>query len=138
MEHEWAALHRPGAPDLYPEPAAVSGVQATSVTRLDPTVKIPYSVQYGIGVERQLRKSTTLTINYFGIRGVDMFRSRDVNAPAPPFYLARPNPNFSVIRQLESSADLQSHSLEIGLRGNVTRDGVANAAPHIRVSYSAI
>jgi hypothetical protein len=105
---------------VYPEPADVSGAQATSVTRLDPTVKIPYTVQYGIGVERQLRKSTALTLNYFGIRGVDMFRSRDVNAPAPPFYLARPNPTFSVVRQIESSADLQSHALEIGLRGNVT------------------
>jgi hypothetical protein len=106
---------------VYPEPVDAPGAQATSVVRLDPTVKIPYTVQYGIGVERQLRKSTTLTINYFGIRGVDMFRSRDVNAPPPPFYLARPDPNFSVIRQIESSAALQSHALELGLRGNVTR-----------------
>src|SRR5439155_9561960 len=105
----------------YPEPAQAASQQPTSVTRLDPTEKIPYTVQYGIGIERQLQKSATLSINYFGTRGVNLFRSRDVNAPPPPLYLARPNPTLSVIRRLESSADLESHSLEIGFRGNLTR-----------------
>jgi hypothetical protein len=30
-------------------------------------------------------------------------------------------PNFNVLRRIESAGDLESHSLEIGLRGNVTR-----------------
>ena len=93
----------------------------TSVVRLDPSVKLPYIAQYGIGVERQLSKSTTVTLNYLGNRGVNLFRSRDVNAPPPPFYLARPNPALSVFRQIESSADLEGHSLELALRGNVSR-----------------
>ena len=50
-----------------------------------------------------------------------MFRSRDVNAPLPPLYGARPNPNYSVIRQIESSGRLESHSVDVSLRGNVTR-----------------
>src|SRR5438105_9656338 len=50
-----------------------------------------------------------------------MFRSRDVNAPLPPFYGARPDPGYSVIRQIESSGRLESHSLDVSLRGNVTR-----------------
>ncbi len=78
-------------------------------------------LQYGAGVERQLGKSTTLTVNYMGLRGVHLFRSRDVNAPPPPFYIARPNPNLSVWRQIESSGDLESQSLELGLRGNLTQ-----------------
>jgi hypothetical protein len=60
-------------------------------------------------------------VNYTGIRGVHLFRSRDINAPPPPFYLTRPDANLSVLRQIESAGDLESHSLEIGLRGNVTR-----------------
>src|SRR5262249_33868873 len=32
-----------------------------------------------------------------------------------------PDPAFSVWRQIESSAEMMGHSLEIGLRGNVTR-----------------
>jgi hypothetical protein len=105
----------------YPFVPAPGAPQPTSVVRLDPTVQIPYTAQYGIGVERQLQKGTTLTVSYFGIRGVSLFRSRDVNAPPPPFYLARPNPNLSVLRQIESSADLENHSLEVALRGRATR-----------------
>jgi hypothetical protein len=99
----------------------VNSLGPTSIVRLDPAVKLPYIGQYGIGVERQLSKSTTFTVNYLANRGVNLFRSRDVNAPPPPFYIARPNAALSVFRQIESSADLESHSLEIGLRGNVTR-----------------
>jgi outer membrane receptor protein involved in Fe transport len=110
---------------------AIPGVpQPASVVRLDPTVKIPVTIQYGIGVETQLAKSTTLTVNYAGMRGINLFRSRDINAPLPPLYLARPNPDYSQIRQIESSADLESHSLEVALRGNVTRffSGIAQYA----------
>lgn len=102
----------------YPDPGAAG---PTSIVRLDPTVKLPYLAQFGLGVERQLAKTTTVTVNYYGTRGVSLFRSRDVNAPPPPDYSARPNPAFSVWRQIESSADMMGHSLEIGLRGNVTR-----------------
>lgn len=109
-------------PELsYPFNPAGINAEPTSVVRLDPTVKIPYMLQYGAGIERQLQKSTTVTINYLGLRGINQFRSRDVNAPPPPFYMARPNLAFSGIRQIESSADLRSHSLEVAVRGNITR-----------------
>jgi hypothetical protein len=103
---------------LYPDPSALG---PTSIVRLDPTVRIPYVLQYGVGIERQLNKATTLSVNYTGLRGVHLFRSRDVNAPPPPFYLSRPDPNYSVWRQIESSGDLESRALEFGLRRNVTR-----------------
>src|SRR5579863_2163094 len=102
----------------FPDPSAVG---PTSVVRLAPDVRIPYTLQYSAGVERQLGKATTLTATYTGIRGVHMFRSLDLNAPPPPLYLARPDPNLGVLREIESSGDLESQSLEIGLRGNVTR-----------------
>ena len=57
-------------------------------------MKLPYLLQFGVGVERQLAKATTLTLNYYGTRGVSLFRSRDVNAPPPPDYLARPDPSI--------------------------------------------
>jgi hypothetical protein len=104
----------------YPYVPVPGALQPPSVVRLDGTVKIPYTVQYGIGVERQLAKSTILTVSYSGMRGMNLFRSRDVNAPLPPFYLARPDPNYGQIRQIESAADLESHSLEIALRGNIS------------------
>jgi hypothetical protein len=102
----------------YPDPNATG---PPSIVTLDPKVKLPYLVQFGAGIERQVAKSTTITVNYYGTRGIDLFRSLDVNAPPPPFYLARPNPQYSVWRQIESSADMKAHSLEVGLRGNITR-----------------
>src|SRR5262249_37196609 len=102
----------------YPDSDATG---PTSIVRLDPTGKLPYLLQSGMGIERQLKKSTTLAVNYYGTRGVDLFRSRDLNAPPPPLYLARPNSQYAVWRQIESAADLKAHSLEIALRGNATR-----------------
>jgi hypothetical protein len=68
-----------------------------------------------------LRKSTTLSINYTGSDGVGMFRSRDINAPLPPLYAARPDPRYGVLRQIESSGRLESHSLEVMFRGDLSR-----------------
>ncbi len=103
---------------FYPDPNAVG---PPSIVTLDPAIKLPYLLQFGATVERKVTKSTTLTVSYYGTRGINLFRSLDINAPPPPFYLARPDPQYSVWRQIESSADMKSHSLEIGVRGNVTR-----------------
>ena len=103
---------------LYPDPNAVG---PPSIVTLDPKIKLPYLIQYGATVEHKVKKSTTITVSYYGTRGVSLFRSLDVNAPAPPLYLARPDPQYSVWRQIESSADMKSQSLEVGVRGNITR-----------------
>src|SRR5260221_1477232 len=81
----------PGYPNPL-KPGQSLSAQPVSVVQLSPDVVIPYIVQYSVGVERQLRPKTTLAVNFIGSRGVDMFRSRDVNAPPPPLYLARPDP----------------------------------------------
>jgi hypothetical protein len=74
-----------------------------------------------LGVERQLRKSLTFTTTYVRVRGVDLFRSRDVNAPPPPFYLARPDPLIGALRQIESSGGLKNHTVQATLRGDLSR-----------------
>jgi hypothetical protein len=82
---------------------------------------IPYSVQYGSGVERQVGKATTLAVNYVGTVFVSSFRSRDSDAPLAPGYLSRPDPVFGQIRQIESAGRGISNALEVRLRGNITR-----------------
>ncbi len=109
----------------YPDPFA-GGAQAQTtpqnIVTLAHDVRIPSTLQYGIGVERQLQKTLTLTVNYVGTRGFGMFRSRDVNAPLPPFTsTVRPNPNYGQIRQIESSGNFESQSVEIALRGKINR-----------------
>ena len=94
--------------------------EPSSVVRLAPAVRIPYTTQFSFGVERQIQKSTTITATYIGTRVVSAFRSRDVNAPLPSKYQGRPDPSIAVLRQIESSGHLESDSLELALRGNVT------------------
>lgn len=112
-------LTNPSYPAVL-DPAALAA-QPTSITRLDPTIKLPYTAQFSMGVERQLYKGTTLSATYWATRGVGLFRSRDVNAPPPPDYIARPNPAIGVYRRIESSGHLQNDALEISFRGKITR-----------------
>src|SRR5215831_8057012 len=106
----------------YPNPF-VSGdtaTQPTSVVRLDRNVRIPYTFQHSISVEQQLQRGTTLTVSYFRTSG-RLFRSRDVNAPLPPFYSVRPDSELNVLRQIETSARQVTNSLELSFRGNATK-----------------
>jgi hypothetical protein len=107
----------------YPEPFSVGqplAAQPPSIVRLADAAVIPYTMQAGVGIERQLQNSLTLTVNYYNTQGVNLFRSRDVNAPQLPLNSRRPDPAFSLIRQIESTGRLKGHSLEIGLRGKIT------------------
>ena len=108
----------------YPDPFASTGVAAAqppSIVRLAPDVRIPQTVQYSAGLDHQLQKATTLSLMYTAARGFHLFRSRDINAPLPPLYRARPNSAYGVIRQVESTGRQDSDSLTVTLRGRVTR-----------------
>lgn len=112
-------LSNPLYPAVYDPLLALS--LPSTLTRLDPRIKMPYTAQWSFAVERQLAKGTTLSATYWATRGVGLFRSRDVNAPRPPDYLARPNPALGVYRQIEASGHLQNDALEVSFRGKLTR-----------------
>ena len=101
----------------YPVTDSEISAVPTSVVALDPRQRIPYTIQYGVGVEQQLNARSSAFANYLGARGIDLFRSIDANAPAPPFYGARPDTSLGQERQLQSEGYLKNGSLEIGFRG---------------------
>ena len=114
----------------YPNPfvsGQSAGAEPPSVVRFAPDLVVPYSVQFGLGVERQIRKGTSVSVTYTGTRGFDQFRSRDVNAPAPPLYLTRPDATLGVVRVFESAGRLVSHSVQFSLKGQMTRFVVGSA-----------
>jgi Carboxypeptidase regulatory-like domain/TonB dependent receptor len=113
-------LSNPGFPDALALGDSFATL-SSSIVRFDPNLRSPYIVQYSFGVERQLQKSLMLTATYIGTRGIDLFRSRDINAPLPPLFLARPDPSIGVLQQIESSGHLEAHALEVALRGNLSR-----------------
>jgi hypothetical protein len=101
-------------------PGALAGVP-TSVVVLDPQARIPYTLQYSAGIERQVTAKSTFSATYVGSRGIDLFRSIDANAPPPPDFLARPNPNLGQERQIQSEGYQKSNALELTFRGTPSR-----------------
>ena len=107
----------------FPDPFSGGGPlmeRPVNIVRFSPGLRSPYTVQYSLGVERQLQRSTTLTATYLGSRGIRLFRSRDANAPLPPLYL-RPEAQVGVLRQIESAGRLHAHAVELAVRGNLSR-----------------
>jgi hypothetical protein len=106
----------------YPDASqGVLAAQPPSIVQLAPDVLIPQTLQYSLGVDHQLSKATTLSLTYIGSHGYNLFRSRDINAPPPPAYATRPNPAYSVIREIESNGRQQSDSVSATLRGRMTK-----------------
>ena len=111
-------LENPGYPDPFVNAPPAS--LPNSIVRLAPDVQIPQTLQYSVGLDHQLQKATTLSITYTGARGYHLFRSRDVNAPPPPFYQTRPDSSYGAIREVESTGHQSSDSMQLTLRGRVT------------------
>jgi hypothetical protein len=107
----------PANPLTFPVPPAELVGVPTSLVTLDPRARIPYIFQYSFGIERQVTAKSTLSATYVGSRGIDLFRSRDINAPPPPDFLARPNSSIGQDRQIESAGYQKANSLEITFRG---------------------
>jgi hypothetical protein len=104
----------------YPITPAELSVVPTSIVVLDPRTRIPYTVQYSIGVDQQITAKSTLSATYVGSRGIDLFRSVDTNAPANGTGI-RPNPDIGQRRDIQSAGYQKSHGLELTFRGKASR-----------------
>lgn len=52
--------------------------------RVSPDLEIPYTVQSGLGVEREVRKGLVVTADYVFTRGAHLWRESNINAPQLP------------------------------------------------------
>jgi hypothetical protein len=108
----------PGFP-LAGSPSALTNLPP-SVVRIDPRIRTPYAIQASFGVERKFGRQTYLAADYTLLRGLKMYRMRDVNPPLPGIGL-RPDPNFLNVDQFETSGSSHTHSLSLGLRTTALR-----------------
>ena len=106
----------------YPvTPAELAGVP-TSIVSLDPRLRIPYTIQYSIGVEQQVTAKSTFSAVYLGSRGIDVFRSIDANEPIMVgTSWVRPNPALGQVRQMQSEGYLKGNALELTFRGKPSK-----------------
>ena len=105
----------------YPATPAQLNATSTSFVTLDPRTRIPYTWQYGLGIEQQVTAKSSLALNYQGSRGIDLFRSIDTNAPRPQGSTNFPFPALGQVRQIQSEGYLKAHSLELSFRGEPSR-----------------
>jgi hypothetical protein len=94
----------------------------TSLVTLDSHSRIPYTLQYSIGVERQVTPKSTASAVYIGNRGIDSFRSIDANEPVLlGGNYASPDPALGQNRQIQSEGYLKGNALELTFRGKPSR-----------------
>lgn len=105
-----------------PFPAGVLPPALTpSVIRIAPNVRFPYLMQSSFSVERQIGKGQNfLSVEYSNIRGVDLYRERNLNAPLPGTSVPL-DPNFVNFDQFETSALSHSNRLEVTFRSRAMK-----------------
>mgnify|MGYP000495341769 CR=1 FL=1 len=111
-------IRAPGFPDPFSE-GEVS-VRPTSVRVLAPDLVAPYTFQATVEMERQLPRGFFVSVGYSRIRGVHLFRSRNINAPLPGTLLP-PRPEQGPIFQVESTAYSLRNELRLGVRRQFNR-----------------
>jgi hypothetical protein len=96
--------------------------QAPALARLEPNAKLPYQMQYGLSIERQLGEKATAIISAYSARGIHEFRSVDINAPTPESgYTLRPDPAFGRIREMQPEGFFEGNGMDISYRGRFNK-----------------
>jgi hypothetical protein len=100
----------------FPVPFDPTSPPPPSLLRIAPAIRTPYLMQASIGVERKLGNGKNLlAADYTMVRGVELYRTRNINAPLPATGVI-PDPNFGNIDQFESSGKSRSDSLTVSLQ----------------------
>jgi hypothetical protein len=104
----------------YPDPFASGQARTTlpSVVRLAPDIGTPRLTHASVSLERNVWPKAFLTLEYSHLRGDQLYRTRNINAPLPGTAL-RPDLRFVNVNQIESSAGLRSNALNVKLAGRI-------------------
>ena len=129
-------IQQPGYPNPLAQSALVS-FALPSVVRIDPDIHTPYLMQASVGVERQLGAGRNfLTVEFTTLRGVRLYRQRNINAPLPGTYQpcppgspasctpssgVRPFGNVGDINEYETSGTSRGNSVAVTYSTTVRR-----------------
>src|SRR5205823_1410669 len=77
-------LSCPSFPQPFPLGITPTSVAPPSIMTIDPSIRFPYVMQGSVAIERKVgRGQNYLTLEFSTMRGVDLYRSRNLNAPSP-------------------------------------------------------
>ena len=102
---------------------------AKTVVQIAPKYHSPYTGQLGASIERQLSKTTSMTLTYLHSYGVHQMVTRDANAFLPNTYQygnpallgVRPNPTAGIIEQYYPEGIFKQDQLIMNVNARVTR-----------------
>ena len=110
-------------PSFYPNIPSVSQLQTfqtgvPTIYRIQPNLHAPFIMQTAVSLERQVSKSTKVTLSYINSRGFDELLTNNINAPLPGTYIVgdrtsgvRPNGNLENIYEYESAGIFRQNQL---------------------------
>lgn len=96
-------------PNSVPPIGTLGSPSTSNHYQIDPNLRAPYTMQVAIGVERQLTKNATLTVNYLNSRGLHQLITENINAPQPDGTMAFPGQG--PIYQFESAGIFKQEQL---------------------------
>lgn len=127
-------------PDTYPvastggaaAPVALAATNALGSVpgryQIDPNIHASFTTQTGISLEKQLSKTSTLSLTYLNAIGQDGYLTRNINAPLPGTYNpqdptsgVRPNGKLENIYQYGSQGKFNQNQLIINMNLRATK-----------------
>ncbi|MGH9311604.1 MAG: carboxypeptidase regulatory-like domain-containing protein [Vicinamibacterales bacterium] len=101
----------------YPDPFAGGGPASIPPGRIQsaPDLEMPTILQTSVGVERRVGTGGQLNVSYLNVRGWDILRGINVNAPVDG---VRPDPTLGNITQIESNARSRTDMLSVNFNYN--------------------
>jgi hypothetical protein len=109
------------APPYAPTPES-------TIVQIAPGYHSPYTHQVGASIERQLTKTTTVTVTYLRSFGVHQLVTRDANAYLPGTYLygsttltgVRPNPSLGIVQEYYPQAVYKQDQMIANFNARIT------------------
>lgn len=92
-----------------------------SLVERAPNLRTPYQINYGISIDRKVGEKGTISIGGRMNRGINLYRSVDVNAPLPPDFSFRPDADISQLRQIQSEGNQNGSALDVNYRGRFNK-----------------
>ncbi len=101
----------------YPDPFFTGETRTAlpSLFRFAPDLDTPYLAQATISLEREVARETWLTLEYAYLRGENLFRVRNANAPLPQTGV-RPDSSVLNVTQIESNGRLEGSEVYVTYR----------------------
>jgi uncharacterized membrane protein YgcG len=99
-----------------------------TIVQISPSYHAPYTEQFGTSLERQLTKTTALTLTYLHSFGVHQMTTRDSNAYLPGTFVygsstltgVRPNPSLGIVDEFYPQAVFKQNQLIVNINAKFT------------------